>query len=164
MATQSGAHAEKNLAELSPLEKSVLAHRDELKNRRASSPNSKPSHEEEIWDMVLSRLSNQRITEEASQNEKHREFVLSNQQAFCALLLLIAITVAGVVVPSLIGNDMREDFTYLAISATLMGVIAAGCGLWAHEGSKAVDLLGKGLWFSSAIIATYAAFVLNGLK
>lgn len=164
MTTQSGAHLEEDLAKLSPLERSVLAHREELKNRRASSANSKPSHEEEIWDKVLSRLSNQRITEEAAQKKRHGEFVLSNNQAFCALLLLMVITVAGLVVPSFIGNDMREDFTYLAISATLMGVIAAGCGLWGHEGSKAVDLLGKGLWFSSAIIATYAAFVLNALK
>lgn len=76
--------------------------------------------------------------------------------------LALAITVFAVVIPGTVVNSARNLESGFALrafgaSTAVVGVIAAGARLWAHNGSNAVDAFGKMLAYSAAVLAAFAA-------
>ncbi|POH62901.1 hypothetical protein C3B59_11210 [Cryobacterium zongtaii] len=76
----------------------------------------------------------------------------------------MAILAVAIVVP-LIGitadvGDVAFRFRALALSATILGALAALVRLWAHGGSVYLDGFGKMLGLAAALLAVYAGALL----
>lgn len=144
---------------ISELEKLLARRRDELAEQRAV--DAEQSTDEKLLAAALNEVFNarhRRERQEAAAKAATDPLKQSRMNRWGLVIPLLVLLISGGVAAW--GGTPVAKFQLLAASAAVVGAVAAFIRLWAHEGSKALDGLGKAIGLTSAMFAATATIAL----